>query len=147
MSDNGSMSLFGDTPGNPDMNTLLSLKLLGETGDKEINKALAQEQTRFLTSALALLKTDTFLRLKFGGAGLKEAMKLAEILKKRANEKHLEKRIDKTAEALLDGQLEIGFNDKIKYNAGSVIKHDKQNKTYKIDKAVKSGGGSLLFTN
>ena len=96
------LSLFGDMPAVPDANTLLSLKML-----KEVNEAafqgLAQEQTRFLSAALALLKQDHFLRVKLGGAGLQQAMVLSQILKKRAEEKHLQNRLDHHADAIQKG--------------------------------------------
>ena len=104
------LSLFGDMPAVPDENTLLSLKMLKEV-NREAFEGLAQEQTRFLTAALALLKQDHFLRIKLGGAGLQQAMILAQILKKRAEEKHIQSRIDVHSDAIQSGFLTAEMNN------------------------------------
>ena len=96
------LSLFGDMPAVPDANTLLSLKMLKEANEPAF-RGLAAEQTRFLSAALALLKQDHFLRVKLGGAGLQQAMVLSQILKKRAEEKHLQNRLDHHADAIQKG--------------------------------------------
>ena len=96
------LSLFGDLPAVPDANTLLSLKMLKEANEPAF-RGLAQEQTRFLSAALALLKQDHFLRVKLGGSGLSQAMVLSQILKKRAEERHLQNRLDHHADAIQKG--------------------------------------------
>ena len=124
------LSLFGDMPAVPDANTLLSLKMLRETNEAAF-QGLAQEQTRFLSAAIALLKQDHFLRTKLGGAGLQQAMVLSQILKKRAEEKHLQMRLDHHADAIqrgfregeLGNALPVVQNPVMAYqnNAGALI--------------------------
>ena len=125
------LSLFGDMPAVPDANTLLSLKMLKEANEDAF-RGLAQEQTRFLSAALALLKQDHFLRVKLGGAGLQQAMVLAQILKKRAEEKHLQNRLDHHADAIQKGFREGELGDALPVIAQPVM-------------GYQSGGGNVLY--
>ena len=92
--------LFSNQQDVPDANTLLSLKLLKDA-NPDAFQGLAQEETRFLAASLALVRSDPYLKLKMGNDSISAAINLAGVLKNRAEKKHLEHRIDATADALL----------------------------------------------
>ena len=118
-----------------DANTLLSLKMLKEVNEDAF-RGLAQEQTRFLSAALALLKQDHFLRTKMGGAGLQQAMVLSQILKKRAEEKHLQNRLDHHADAIQKGFREGELDNALPVVANPVL-------GYQNNDGNLIGGGAL----
>lgn len=99
------LNLFDLEPAVPDANTLLSLKLLKEA-DPDAFAGLAQESVRWLALGLSLVRSDPFLRVKFGGDNINAAMQLAPILKRRVEEKHVQARLDQMA----DGALETAFD-------------------------------------
>lgn len=100
------LNLFDLEPAVPDANTLLSLKLLKEANPDAFT-GLAQESTQWLASALALVRSDPFLRVKFGGDNINAAMQLAPIIKQRVEEKHIQARMDQMADGLLESTFDV----------------------------------------
>ena len=94
------LNLFDLEPAIPDANTLLSLKLLKEANPVAFT-GLAEKSTQWLAAALSLVKTDKFLRVKFGGDNINAEMQLAPIIKRRVEEKHIQIRMDQMADGLL----------------------------------------------
>ena len=102
------LNLFDLESAVPDANTLLSLKLLKEANGKAF-EGLAERSTIWLASALALLRKDKFLRIKFGGDNINAAMQLAPILKRRAEEKHIQARMDSISGDLMNIPFNTGL--------------------------------------
>lgn len=103
------LNLFDLEPAIPDANTLLSLKMLKEA-NPVVFKGLAEESTRFLSAALGLVRQDDFLRIKLGGNNITAAMRLAPILKQRAEEQHIKQRIDATAHLISGSAFAPGLS-------------------------------------
>ena len=140
------LSLFGDMPAVPDANTLLSLKMLKEANEPAF-RGLAQEQTRFLSAALGLLKQDHFLRVKLGGAGLQQAMVLSQILKKRAEEKHLQNRLDHHADAIQKGFREGELGNSLPVVEEPVLAYQNDDGNLLYGNAFAQGDGTAVLNH
>ena len=90
----------------PDSNTLLAYKLLADSwgGDNNVFKSLMKEEMKYLVSGISLLQNDPYLQVKLGGVNLNNAGYLASALKSKVAELELRKRIEPTADKLLDHQ-------------------------------------------
>ena len=97
-------NLFSGEPANPQASELLSLKILKDA-NKEAFDGLAKEETKWLSVALGLLRRDKFLELTMGGRGIRPAMKLAGVLKQKAEQKHLEQRLDPVISNMVAGKF------------------------------------------
>ena len=85
--------LFGDEPAVPDANELLSLKILKDANPESF-KGIAAEETKWIALALGLLRRDPYLQIRLKGKGIRSAMKLANHLKRKAEQKHFDSRLD-----------------------------------------------------
>ena len=106
MAGQGSMGLglYGSLQGTPPVETLLSLRLLKDSNET-LFKELAREETKFLTGAIALVRNDPMLRLKFGGDVLTASLNLSKQLKVHAEELNIRDRLDTLAKAM--NEIEI----------------------------------------
>ena len=93
-------NLFGDEPAVPDANELLSLKILKDANPSAFS-SLAQEETKWLSLALGLLRRDVYLQVMMGGKGVRQAMKLAGVLKQKAEQSHFNHRVNGVVERML----------------------------------------------
>ena len=104
------LGMFGNQPIVPSSNTLISLKLLGET-NQDAYRYLASEATKFLTGAVALYKADPVLRLKLSSDPIQGSTMLAEILRNQTEKKFFEQRIDTVSNVFRDKLLNNLNND------------------------------------
>ena len=104
MTDGKYLNIFGNTEDIPSSSSLVSLRLLKDANPKAFG-TLAQEETRFLASAMSLVRNDPLLKLKMGGDTLTASVNLAKLLRERAEKKHFDSRIDKTVNALISNEL------------------------------------------
>ena len=90
----------------PDSNTLLAYKLLADSwgGENNVFKSLMKAEMKYLVSGISLLQNDPYLQVKLGGVNLNNAGYLASALKSKVAELELRKRIEPTADKLLDHQ-------------------------------------------
>lgn len=91
--DTGLFKLFNDEPSIPDANELLSLKILKDANPGAFQN-LAAEETKWLALSLGLLRRDVYLQMMLGGKGVRQAMKLSGILKKKSEMAHFNHRIN-----------------------------------------------------
>lgn len=92
------MELYAHESTIPNINSLVSLKML-----KDADPAfgpLMHEETKWLKAGLSVLRNDPYLRLKMGGDGISAAMKMAGVLKARAEYKNLVDRVDETVTSI-----------------------------------------------
>ena len=111
--DNGStyFQLFNDEPAIPDANELLSLKILKDANPQAF-ASIAADETKWLAVAFGLLKRDPYLQVQMKGRGVRQAMKLANLLKQKAEERHFVNRIDKVVNTMVDARFsESGWGD------------------------------------
>ena len=85
--------LFGDEPSIPDANELLSLKILKDANPKAF-EGIAAEETKWIALSLGLLRNDPYLQIRLKGKGIRPAMKLAAHLKRKAEQKNFDQRLD-----------------------------------------------------
>lgn len=83
---------------------LVSLRLLKEANQEAFGE-IAKEETRFLASAMAIVKMDPLIRMKLGGDKLTASVNLARMLRERAEKKHFNDRIDGAVQKLIDYEL------------------------------------------
>ena len=100
----GGFSLFGTGNIIPDASVLLSLKLLGE--QDPIYNHIAKEQTKWLSMAVIILRKDPFLKMKLGGSILEASSKLAVILRQRAEERNIQRRLDVEVDTIVNAELD-----------------------------------------
>ena len=111
-SGNQFLNIFGNTESIPSSSSLVSLRLLSQA-NPEAFQDLAKEETRFLASAMSLIRSDPLLKLKLGGDTLTASVNLSKILRERAERAHYEKRISGVVDKLVD--YEIGtYGDQFK---------------------------------
>ena len=103
-------NLFGDEPAVPDANELLSLKILKEANPQAFAH-LAAEETKWLSLALGLLRRDVYLQVQMGGKGVRQAIKLANVLKNKAEQSHFNHRLNGVIERMITTKfIEDGWN-------------------------------------
>ena len=86
----------------PDSNTLLAYKLLKDSwSDNKVFDDLLREEMKYLVTGISLLQNDPYLQLKMGGVTLNNAGVLANTIKSKVSELDIRKRIEPTADALL----------------------------------------------
>ena len=86
----------------PDSNTLLAYKLLQDSwGENSVFKDLLKEEMKYLVTGISLLQNDPYLQMKMGGVTLNNAGMLANTLKTKVSELDIRKRIEPTADAIL----------------------------------------------
>ena len=93
-------------PAIPQANELLTLKILKEA-NPDVFRNVAQDETKWLSLAFASLRQDPYLQLQLGGRGVRQAMKLANLLKMKAEQRHFDKRVENIAEKMVDAQFKI----------------------------------------
>ena len=111
-SDGGFFQLHGTSPVVPESNTLLSLKLLADTNPNMFKK-LSSETTKWLAASMSLLENDSYLRIRMGGDLLQGSIALPDILKKRAEERHFESRIDNMVKQMNLAELTRSYKNKL----------------------------------
>ena len=123
---------FAGLPVNPDVQNLLTLKVLTES-DADANndgifKNLQREQLQYLKAGIALCKNDAYLQYTLGtGDPLESGLKCAQLLKSNAEEKYFEGHINDALQAILsqkDGQLNSIHSDNgkgIVFNQGGIL--------------------------
>ena len=99
--------LFNDEPAIPDANELLSLKILKEA-NPDAFESIAADETKWLAVAFGLLKRDPYLQVQLKGRGVRQAMKLANLLKQKAEERHFTNRIDGVVTKMVDARFKEG---------------------------------------
>ena len=99
------LGLYGSLQGTPPVETLLSLRLLKDT-NQELFQDLAKEETKFLTSAISLVRNDPLLRLKFGGDVLTASLNLSKQLKLHAEELNIKDRLDTMTRGLNKAEID-----------------------------------------
>ena len=102
--DNKFFNIFGNTESIPSSSSLVSLRLLRDANPEAFSD-LAKEETRFLASAMALVRNDPLLKLKLGGDTLTASVNLSKILRERAERQHYESRIDGVVKELVDYEI------------------------------------------
>ena len=92
----------------PDINNLLVAKMLSDIAkptaaeDRDNPfKSLGYEETKYLRAARKLLKTNAVLALRLGGHGLEQSIRLAALLKQRAEAQFMARLLDGTANELV----------------------------------------------
>lgn len=96
--------LFADETGIPQANELLSLKILKDANPTAF-ASIAADETKWLAVAYGLLKRDPYLQVQLKGRGVKQAMKLANLLKQKAEERHFTQRIDGVVNTMVDARF------------------------------------------
>ena len=99
--------LFNDEPAIPDANELLSLKILKDANPDAFD-SIAADETKWLAVAFGLLKRDPYLQVQLKGRGIRQAMKLANLLKQKAEERHFTNRIDGVVSKMVDARFKEG---------------------------------------
>ena len=103
--------LFNDEPAIPDANELLSLKILKDA-NPDAFASIAADETKWLAVAFGLLKRDPYLQVQMKGRGVRQAMKLANLLKQKAEERHFVNRIDGVVNKMVDARFkESGWTE------------------------------------
>ena len=103
--------LFNDEPAIPQANELLSLKILKDA-NPDAFATIAADETKWLAVAFGLLKRDPYLQVQLKGRGVRQAMKLANLLKSKAEERHFTSRIDKVVNRMVDARFkEAGWKE------------------------------------
>ena len=137
----GYLNMYGNSPVAPSAPSLLALKLLASTNDKAF-EGLLEEQTKWLAAATALVRNDPYLRLSLGGDLLSASVAVADILKKRAEEKNLHAHIDNVVDHMRTFENKITYKEKLgelnddavlAFNAGTI-------------KFTAEGKGAALFS-
>ena len=86
----------------PDSNTLLAYKLLQDSWHNgKVFEDLLHNEMKYLVAGISLLNNDPYLAMKMGGVTLNSAGQLAQVLKQKASELDLSKRIEPVADSLL----------------------------------------------
>ena len=86
----------------PDSNTLLAYKLLQDSwGENSVFEDLLKEEMKYLVTGISLLQNDPYLQMKMGGVTLNNAGMLANTLKSKVSELDIRKRIEPTADLIL----------------------------------------------
>ena len=143
----GLLNLFGNSPTTPDANTLISLKLLSETNPAAF-KQLANDSTRWLAGAIALIKKDPYLKVKLGGNLLQSSMMLADILKANAERVHFEDRLKSVTKEFYDYEMKFGLQDALPVAKAQEVFHLKNAGIHKGQLQIKVGGlGKAIFYN
>ena len=119
MSDGKYLNIFGNTEDIPSSSSLVSLRLLKDANPDAFG-TLAREETRFLSSAMSLVRNDPLLKLKMGGDTLTASVNLAKLLRERAEKKHFDSRIDGVVKELIKNELH-GYGDDFKKPKKSVV--------------------------
>lgn len=99
--------LFNDEPAIPQANELLSLKILKDA-NPDAFASIAADETKWLAVAFGLLKRDPYLQVQLKGRGVRQAMKLANLLKQKAEERHFIGRIDGVVNRMVDARFKEG---------------------------------------
>ena len=128
MSEGNYLNIFGNTEDVPSSSSLVSLRLLKDANPQAFEH-LAKEETRFLASAMALVKQDPLLKLKMGSDTLTASVNLARELRRRAEKRSFDQRIDFTVDQLIDKEL-AGYGNSFNRRVarGAVFYDNKQNK-------------------
>lgn len=96
--------LFNDEPAIPEANELLSLKILKDA-NPDAFASIAADETKWLAVAFGLLKRDPYLQVQMKGRGVRQAMKLANLLKQKAEERHFVNRIDNVVNKMVNARF------------------------------------------
>lgn len=88
-----------------DANELLSLKILKDA-NPEAFADIAKNETKWLSVAFGLIKRDPYLQIQLQGRGIRQAMKLANLLKSASEKRHFENRIN----GIVDKMVNARFN-------------------------------------
>ena len=103
--------LFNDEPSIPQANELLSLKILKDA-NPEAFSSIARDETKWLAVAFGLLRRDPYLQVQLKGRGIRQAMRLANLLKQKAEERHFVNRIDGVVNKMVDARFkESGWKE------------------------------------
>ena len=113
------LNIFGNTEDIPSSSSLVSLRLLRDANNEAFGD-LAREETRFLSSAMSLVRNDPLLKLKMGGDTLTASTNLAKLLRERAERRAFNKRIDPIVDELVKNELH-GYGDDFKKPKKSVM--------------------------
>ena len=132
MSDGKYLNIFGNTEDIPSSSSLVSLRLLKDANPEAFG-TLAKEETRFLASAMSLVRNDPLLKLKMGGDTLTASVNLAKLLRQRAEKKHFDQRIDGVVDELIKNELH-GYGDDFKKPKKSVVFDDTNGLTIDMNK-------------
>ena len=100
-------SLFSSEPSIPDANELLSLKILKDA-NRDAFEDLAREETKWLSVSLGLLRRDPYLQVMMQGRGVRQAMKLAGLLKQKAEQHHFNSRVDSVVKQIVSAKFQEG---------------------------------------
>ena len=123
MSEGNYLNIFGNTEDVPSSSSLVSLRLLKDANPEAFDH-LAKEETRFLASAMALVKRDPLLKLKMGSDTLTASVNLARELRRRAEKRSFDQRIDFAVDALIDKELAGYGNSFNKRNSRGAVFYD-----------------------
>ena len=136
----GYLNLYGNAPVAPSAPSLLALKLLASTNNKAF-EGLMEDQTKWLAAATALVRNDPYLRVSLGGDLLSASVTVADLLKKRAEEKHLHAHLDGVVDHLIAFENVETFKEKFSaLGANKVLTIN----NHKI-KFTAEGRGAALF--
>ena len=138
--------LFGDEPAVPDANELLSLKILKDANPDSF-KGIAAEETKWIALALGLLRNDPYLQIRLKGKGIRSAMKLAGHLKRKAEQKHFDDRLEKVILATNDEKFKEQGWDKLKplASADNIIKIKKVNNVDTLHIDAMGGAAAQVY--
>ena len=135
----GYLNLVGNSPIAPSAPSLIALKLLASTNEHAF-KGLREDQTKWLASATALVREDPYLRISLGGDLLTASVAVADLLKKRAEEKNLQAHIDDVVDHMLKFENKVTYKDQLKATAANhVIQYDQEQIQFN------NGQGAALF--
>ena len=134
----GYLNLVGNSPIAP-APSFIALKLLASTNEYAF-KGLLEDQTKWLASATALVREDPYLRISLGGDLLTASVAVADLLKKRAEEKNLQAHIDDVVDHMLTFENKVTYNEKLEATAANhVIQYDQKQIQFN------NGVGTALF--
>ena len=85
------LGLFGNMPPIPQQENLVNLKLL-KSAAPLVAKAVEEEETMFLNTAMSMIKKDPYLRIKMGGDLMTSSTNLAKMLRSQVEATWLERR-------------------------------------------------------
>ena len=136
-------NLFNDEPAIPDANELLSLKILKDA-NQEAFKDIAKNETKWLSIAYGLIKRDPYLQIQMQGRGIRQAMKLANLLKQASEKRHFEKRIDGIVDKMVDARFKTNSWKPLAPLGQTKINEFLQDGDGDIEMTIKPQGGNQV---